>query len=119
MKTMKNIKIMMVAVMVVVCFYKPATAANLQKDSPDSSAIVKTYYGNGHLRTEVPYEQGMKNGVAKEYYDNGQLKCETPYDNNVKNGVVREYYPNGDIKSETVYVDGVPGVKTLFKQVRK
>lgn len=121
MKTIKNIKAVLAIIAVVICFYKPVKGTNRvqSNNGPDSSAIMKTYYGNGHLRAETPYEQGMKNGVAKEYYENGQLKCETPYDNNVKDGIVREYYENGDIKSETTYMDGVPGMKTLYKQERK
>lgn len=94
--------------------------------------IETTYYENGNMASERPYENGMlnQNGIATTYWENGNLHTETPYydgnyhgtvtsfyedgspyylkeySNGIKNGQYLVYYDNHQLESEKHFVDG-------------
>jgi antitoxin component YwqK of YwqJK toxin-antitoxin module len=78
--------------------------------------VVKTYYPNGKLHTEVSYADTIKDGSEKIYYPNGQLEIVTEYSNGIKNGEEKGYYQNGKLSLENAYLDGKENgiVKTYF-----
>ncbi len=41
------------------------------------------------------------------YYEDGKLKYDLPYKNGILDGVVKKYYGNGKIKSKTLYKNGI------------
>ena len=44
--------------------------------------------------------------IRKRYYDNGSLKSEIPYENGKKNGIVKYYDENGNLTREAKFVNG-------------
>jgi antitoxin component YwqK of YwqJK toxin-antitoxin module len=96
-----------------------------------TSGVKKTFYPNGKLWEEVPYnaegkmdgldkkynEQGIlievkpyvngsEEGIEKMYTDSGTLLFEIPFKNNIQNGISTGYFPNGNISSENSLADG-------------
>lgn len=56
-------------------------------------------------------------GLIKSYYDNGKLKSEIHFSNNVREGDAKFYYENGNIKEERNYINGK--VEGLVKKYNK
>lgn len=65
----------------------------------------KTYYGNGHLKSEATYVNG-KLRIAKEYYANGQLRFSGDYrdardlKDSKETGIGKLYNRDGSLKYE-------------------
>ncbi len=59
--------------------------------------LVKTYYENGYVKSEINYSDNIRVGEAKFYYDNGKLKEELNYVNGKVDGVVKQYNKNGTL----------------------
>lgn len=62
--------------------------------------MVREYYKNGKLKSEIPYKNGDINGVEKEYDENGELVAIDTLVNGQGSGVIRTYYANGKVKIE-------------------
>jgi antitoxin component YwqK of YwqJK toxin-antitoxin module len=45
-----------------------------------------TYYDNGKLKNQTPYEYDDREGIEKEYYENGQIKRLTTWKFGLKHG---------------------------------
>ena len=43
------------------------------------TGIIKSYYENGNLGSEVNYKDGKLNGLSKVYYENGNLIAQYYY----------------------------------------
>ncbi|MGP8217184.1 MAG: toxin-antitoxin system YwqK family antitoxin [Bacteroidia bacterium] len=78
--------------------------------------IVRQYWRNGKLYSEITFMNGVENGEAKFYNDNGSLKVEYLYANGKKNGEGKEYDKNGKIKSETTYRNDRPEKTKYFDE---
>ena len=64
------------------------------------TGIVKTYYPNGSIQSEISYINDIIDGSYVEYYQNGNVKIEKNFTAGVLNGMIREYYPSGLLKEE-------------------
>ncbi len=71
------------------------------------SGVIKSYYSNKNLRSEVSYAGDIYNGTSYWYYENGMLKSEKTYSDGKLNGWVRNYYESGLLQEEFYVVDGV------------
>jgi TonB family protein len=60
--------------------------------------LVKSYYANDTIKSEINYERNVRQGEAKFYYENGNLKEELTYVNGKVDGVVKEYNEDGLLK---------------------
>ena len=60
--------------------------------------IIKSYYGDGTLKSEITFSKNIRQGLAKFYYPNGNIKQQLNYNNGSVDGVVKEYYENGKLK---------------------
>lgn len=69
---------------------------------------VRTYFGNGKLKSEVIYKKGRPDGPAKKYHSNGQIQAEGVYQEGVLNGLVKEYDEDGELVRERFFERGVP-----------
>lgn len=67
---------------------------------------VYTFYLSGKVVHEIPYKNGIIDGVAKNYYDNGTLSAETPYTYGKINGTEKVYSENGKLQKEILYKKG-------------
>jgi antitoxin component YwqK of YwqJK toxin-antitoxin module len=71
--------------------------------------IIRLYYGNGKLSSEIPYKDDSAEGVSKTYYDNkyGAVETEYPYVRGRVHGPVKLYHSAGELRVETLYKDGL------------
>jgi TonB family protein len=60
--------------------------------------IVKTYFNNNKVESEITMVNGVREGVAKFYYENGTLKEEREYVNGRVEGLVKVYSESGKLK---------------------
>lgn len=74
--------------------------------SSAQNGIVKTYYPDGSVQSEISYVNDVLDGNAVWYYPNGQLKLEKNYDKGILNGWVKEYYESGLLKEEYFVKNG-------------
>lgn len=59
------------------------------------SNVVKDYYPDGKLKSEITFSDSVWDGKAKFYYKNGNLKEERTYVNGKIEGTVKLYHKNG------------------------
>ena len=57
--------------------------------------IERTYYQNGHLKSEIILVNNIINGICKKYYETGVLQDEVNFTDGKFNGKRTYYYPNG------------------------
>ena len=67
------------------------------------TVLVKRYYPNGTLMTEIHYNKGEIDGELKGYYENGKLKYSSSYINGKKNGHYKDFDQNGNLTEERLY----------------
>lgn len=60
--------------------------------------LIKSYYPNDTLKSEINFERNVRQGNAKFYYENGHLKEELTYVNGKVDGVVKSYNEDGLLK---------------------
>ena len=70
------------------------------------TVLVKQYYPDGTLMTEIHYNKGEIDGEMKGYYQNGKLKYTSPYTNGKINGHYKAYDDNGNLTEELLYKNG-------------
>jgi TonB family protein len=63
--------------------------------------LIKSYYDNGKLKSEINFSNNVREGDAKFYYENGNIKEERNYNNGKVEGLVKKY--NKDGKLEEVF----------------
>ncbi|MTI39805.1 toxin-antitoxin system YwqK family antitoxin [Fulvivirga lutimaris] len=79
--------------------------------------VVKQYYANKVLKTEIEYKDGKRNGTAKNYYKDGKLHQQIEYANGKKNGEAITYYENGKVYQITPYEnDLIHGLRKKYRQ---
>ena len=79
--------------------------------------LIKTFYKNSKVESEINYSNNIRNGEAKFYFDNGNLKRTLTYVNGKVDGLVKEYYENGKLKlSYTITKGKKEGPVSFFKE---
>ncbi len=79
--------------------------------------LVKTYYPDYTIKSEINYVDSVRSGIAKFYYPNGKIKSEMNYLNGKVDGVVKEYYDNGNLRLLYTIEDGRRnGIETFFDE---
>ena len=68
--------------------------------------IVKEYYEDGHLKSEVAYSGRNPDGPGKEYFPDGKVKATFNFKNGKPHGKYTSYYENGQIEYAQDYKDG-------------
>ncbi|MGD1006877.1 MAG: TonB family protein [Ignavibacteriaceae bacterium] len=68
--------------------------------------LIKSFYTNDTLQSEINYSNNVRQGSAKYYYQNGKLKQELNYTDGKVEGVVKEYFENGNVKEVYTIEDG-------------
>jgi TonB family protein len=68
--------------------------------------LVKSYFPNDSLKSEINYARNVREGAAKFYYENGHIKEEVTYVNGRVEGVVKQYDENGILKELFTIEDG-------------
>ena len=90
------------------CFINPAHISA-------QNGIVKTYYDNGNVESEISYVNDILDGISFYYYINGNLREEIPMSYGKLHGIKREYFQSGLIKEERNLREGVlDGLSKIF-----
>lgn len=71
------------------------------------NGVIKSYYPDRTLKSELSYVNDILDGPAKYYHENGKLKLEKSYSRGILNGWVRDYFANGSLKEEYFVKTGV------------
>lgn len=66
--------------------------------------IVKTWYDNGLLKTEIHYRDGIPHGVRKVWHNNGKPWSEGEFAYGKSHGVWSVWFPSG-IKGQEIHFD--------------
>jgi TonB family protein len=72
------------------------------------------YFQNGNLKKEVNYSKGVLSRWVREYYESGLLKEEFYIENGIIDGIYKSYYQNGELKYLITYSGGKHAQKTFF-----
>ena len=56
------------------------------------------YWDNGKKKSEMPFNNNLKEGTFKTWYESGIPESESEYRNNMPNGKSISWYENGKIK---------------------
>lgn len=75
-------------------------------NSSFSQDIVKSYYSNGSIESEITFNDTIREGEAKFYFEDGSVKEERLYVNGRVEGLVKKYHPNGNLKELINIEDG-------------
>lgn len=60
--------------------------------------VKKTFYGDGSIRSIIPYEGDLIHGVAEYFYTNGFIECRIPYTmGRINDGVVPVANSDGEV----------------------
>ena len=79
--------------------------------------LIKSYYPDGKVQSEINYSNNIRNGDAKFYFENGNLEKTLTYVNGRVDGLVKEYYENGKLKLSYTIVNGKKdGPVSFFKE---
>ena len=68
--------------------------------------LVKSFYSNGNVDSEINYKDSVREGEAKFYYENGNIKEERNYLNGRVDGLVKIYADSGKLKEVFVIENG-------------
>ena len=71
-----------------------------------SSGLEKKYYRSGTLATAIMFHHGKENGMAIKYYPTGLPEYETNFKHGYEEGSSKAYYPDGKLKSEIFFKHG-------------
>ena len=71
------------------------------------NGVIKSYYPDRTLKSELSYVNDILDGAAKFYHENGKVKLEKNYSRGILNGWVREYFANGSLREEYFAKTGV------------
>ncbi len=82
------------------------TKKNAKNGNNKEIQIVRKYFKNGKLKSEISVKGNLRHGVTKNYSKNGKLLSEVNYSNNKKHGLTINYYSSGKVHSKLNYVNG-------------
>jgi len=76
-----------------------------KSEDPSGPHLVKEYYDNGRIRSEISAVGTLRHGITKNYDRSGNLAGEVMYVNNMKHGWATNYYASGRVHSKIMYQD--------------
>lgn len=88
----------------------PGNKKEAQANTADSNAvhIIKEYFSNGRIKTEISAKGNLRHGLTKNYSRDGLLLSQVNYVENVKEGMATNFYEkSGKINSTLVYKKGI------------
>ncbi len=61
---------------------------------------LREWWPNGQLRYELPYRDGVPEGVSQSWYQDGRINSRRTFRDGKLDGVDRHWHPNGKLRSE-------------------
>lgn len=68
--------------------------------------VVKTYYPNAAIESEINFRDGIRDGEARFYYENGNIRELINYSNGKVEGFVKIYSVSGSLKETFIIENG-------------
>ena len=68
--------------------------------------LIKSFYSNGNVKSEINYRDSVREGEAKFFSENGKIKEERIYANGRVEGLVKIYSDSGNLKEAFVIENG-------------
>lgn len=68
--------------------------------------VVKTFYPNAAIESEINFRDGVRDGEARFYYENGNIKELINYSNGKVEGFVKIYSASGNLKETFIIENG-------------
>lgn len=70
--------------------------------------VIKEYYSNGKIKTEIEAKGNLRHGLTKNYNQEGKLLSQVSYINNEKEGMATNFYAEtGKTNSTLFYKNGI------------
>ncbi len=70
--------------------------------------VIKEYFSNGKVKTEVSAKGNLRHGLTKNYDRDGHILSQVNYVNNTRDGMATNFYPlSGKVNSTLVYKKGI------------
>lgn len=76
----------------------------------------RTYYYNGELSCETPFQNGKRNGVEKIYDGYGNIYYKNIYQDDKVHGVQKVYLTSGSLHYEVYYIQGEKATKEEWER---
>jgi hypothetical protein len=67
---------------------------------PPGTTQNRSWWPNGQLRRDVPYHDGVPEGLVESWYPDGGIECRSPHRDGRLHGIDRCWHSNGKLKSE-------------------
>ncbi len=83
--------------------FKKSGKDNLSSGKQSDIKIVKEYFDNHHLKSEISVRGKVRQGITKNYNKSGNLISEVNYSNNKLDGLSTNYYASGKVHSTIMY----------------
>jgi hypothetical protein len=77
-----------------------------KNEDPSGPHIVREYYDNGRIQSEISAVGTLRQGITKNYDRSGNLASEVMYVDNMKHGWATNYYTSGKVHSKIMYREG-------------
>ena len=74
-------------------------------DNVEDADVVKSYYENGNVKSELRYKDGRLNGECVWYFPNGKPEMKINYVMDTLQGESLRWYENGFVQSRSFYKD--------------
>jgi len=102
----KNLLLFAAMALAFACAKSPE--AKKAEELPAGADVVREYFSNGKVKTEITAINGLRQGPTRNYDRNGLLLSEVNYVDNLKEGMATNYYAKtGKINSTLVYKKGI------------
>jgi antitoxin component YwqK of YwqJK toxin-antitoxin module len=90
-----------------------SSCGNGELPPTNDDGVLRSYWGNGKLKSEQRYVDGKLDGAYKTWYENGQVFQDGQYANGMMDGSWLIFYPDGQLASRAVYDKGT-GKQTCY-----
>lgn len=102
----KNILFFAMALLLFACGQKSENKKT--EEIPAGTDVIREYFSNGKLKSEVTAVKGMRQGPTRNYDRDGLLLSEVNYVDNKKEGTATNYYSKtGKVNSTLIYKNGI------------
>ncbi len=88
-------------------FYSCTQEGNRGNDKNGNVRIVREFFSNGYLKSEISVKDNRRHGITKNYSSKGKLLSKVNYVNGKKEGKTTNYYTNGKVHSTIMYKNGI------------
>ncbi len=94
------------AILILILIQCKTEAEKIPVSSESDIRIVKEYYKDGSLKSEIEARGQLRHGITKIYSESGLLVSTINYKNNLRHGKTTTFYEDGSISSVINYENG-------------